>query len=44
MFHLFQHFHQEVLCYYVQHYALFALIDEGLHEITHLYHVYHILF
>lgn len=34
----------KVVGYYLYHYRVFALISEGVRELAHFYHLYHILF
>jgi len=43
MLHQIADLHGKFICYYLDHYAVFSLMAEGLNQLTHLYHILHLL-
>lgn len=43
MIHEIAALHTKMICYYLDHFAVFSLMAEGMHQVAHLYHITHVL-
>lgn len=43
MIHELTSIHAKLICYYLDHFAVFSLMAEGVHQMVHLYHITHLL-